>query len=596
MKEALSSIEALFARLPPRVRRALPGALVAFILLAVFGYSFAYRMKYMFNPLVLSDDARQHVFPFFRFYDPGTFPNDLCADYFLAPMPVGFFTIYRTLSTVIDPTLISKILPTLLLIPLLWGLAVASRRLAGLPGVLVTLFLSLSCPLYVERMSGGLSRSFGYPLFAIVLAALVTGRIRLLCLLVCLGAVFYSPVTVLAGCALGILLFLYPAADRGEARDWTFRRRALMVGGAAALAGLIVLPSLISSGKYGRPLLPSDVIEYPEIGPGGRYNANDRIPFPAFSAGVPDQGRRALKGDGTPLVRRLYAWAMYQSPASGIPRSDIILDVVLGLIALGSFFLLKQEATARRLFALAFAAGVVYYLACIFAPRLYIPFRYISYPVPLMVMILLPAAGAALGREVRDRLGLRDARALAGPLGTLALSALCILPFGTNLSAKAGLMDVSSEARIHRFLAKLPPNVLVAGWPQGLLDNVPYMAHRQVLINFECSVAFQKDYTDENRRRTRALIAAYFAPDQAPLLRLRDELGVTHLVVDRKHFANLPTYFKPFDEDVRRAQQQAADKGFEVLRQIDATQVFTDGTLVVLDLSRLDASVGAPKR
>ena len=135
MKEALSSIEALFARLPPRVRRALPGALVAFILLAVFGYSFAYRMKYMFNPLVLSDDARQHVFPFFRVSNPGTFPKDLCADYFLAPMPVGFFTIYRTLSTVIDPTLISKILPTLLLIPLLWGLAVASRRLAGLPGV-----------------------------------------------------------------------------------------------------------------------------------------------------------------------------------------------------------------------------------------------------------------------------------------------------------------------------------------------------------------------------------------------------------------------------------------------------------------------------
>src|SRR4029077_8105164 len=115
------------------------------------------------------------------------------------------------------------------------------------------------------------------------------------------------------------------------------------------LAGLIVLPSLVSSGKYGHPLKPSDVTEYPELGPGGRYNANDRIPFPPFSTGVADQGRRALKGDGTPLVRRLYAWATVQSP--GIPRSDIILDVVLGLIALGSFFLLKREETARRLFA-----------------------------------------------------------------------------------------------------------------------------------------------------------------------------------------------------------------------------------------------------
>ncbi len=595
MKGVLSALGARFDRLPPGVRRALPGALVAFILLAVFGYSFAYRMKHLFNPLNLADDARQQIVPFYRNFDPGTFLNDLCGDYFLSPMPIGFLSIYAPLSKVFDPAVLSKIVPTLLLIPLLWGLAVAAKRLAGLPGMLVTLFLALSCSLYVERMSGGLARSFGYPILALAIAALVTGRIRLLCVFICLGAAFYPTIIVPAGLALGILLFFYPAADRGEARDWRFRRRAAMVAGTALIAALIVLPSVLSSRKYGRSLAPIDVVEYPEIGLGGRYDPNDRIPFPTFSAGVPEQARRALKGEGPPLFRRLNAWATYESPASGIPRKDMILDAVLGLIALGSFFLLKKDEATRRLFALALASGVAYYLACILAPLLYLPFRYISYPVPEIVMVLLPAAGAALGREVRDRWRLADPRALAGPLGALVLSALCVLPFGSRLDSMTGVLSVSPKAQIYRFLAGLPKDILVAGWPRGVMDNVPYLARRQALITYECHQAFHKNYADEARRRTKALIAAYFAPDPAPLLRLRDELGVTHLVVDRDHFANLPTYFKPFDDDLRRAEQQAAGKGFEVLRQIEVAQVFTDGTLAVLDLRRLDPARGAAK-
>ncbi|MEE8156492.1 MAG: hypothetical protein V3T53_16170 [Phycisphaerales bacterium] len=56
-------------------------------------------------------------------------------------------------------------------------------------------------------------------------------------------------------------------------------------------------------------------------------------------------------------------------------------------------------------------------------------------------------------------------------------------------------------------------------------------------------------YTLEMRRRMTAIICAYFASGPGPLMKLRDEFGVTHLIVDRRHYqkgANL-SFFEPFD-------------------------------------------------
>ena len=83
------------------------------------------------------------------------------------------------------------------------------------------------------------------------------------------------------------------------------------------------------------------------------------------------------------------------------------------------------------------------------------------------------------------------------------------------------------------------------------------------------------------------LIDAYFAADLEPLRALRDRLGVTHLVIDRRHYESPPTYFRPFDQWTAQAFSAGRARGFEVRRRIAQAQVFDDGTLAVLDLSRL---------
>jgi hypothetical protein len=91
----------------------------------------------------------------------------------------------------------------------------------------------------------------------------------------------------------------------------------------------------------------------------------------------------------------------------------------------------------------------------------------------------------------------------------------------------------------------------------------------------------------------RGLIDAVFAIDAAPLLRLRDDWGVTHLIIDQRYYGpSPPTYFKPFDAWIEAAVERGRITGFEIPRQIEAATVFSQGSLAVLDLRKLTG----PKR
>src|SRR4029450_5452837 len=108
-------------------------------------------------------------------------------------------------------------------------------------------------------------------------------------------------------------------------------------------------------------------------------------------------------------------------------------------------------------------------------------------------------------------------------------------------------------------------------------------------VTFETHQAFHENFVQEMRRRMSALIDAYFAHDQMPLRRLRDEFGVTHLLLDVRHRSAPPArYFAPFDAWVASARARGAPPAWLVAR-LDAATVFTDGPYVVVDLARLDS-------
>ena len=565
------------------------GAYTAGLIVAlsvIYGPVLATHVKHSMNPFVFNSNVRIMIFPFFKYHDPGVFPNDYFGPCVRASLPVGYRALYTFGAVLWDPAIISKVLPYVLLTLTVGVTAIVARRLSGYFGTFLAAALILSSGIFFDRMSGGLPRAFAFPTLAVAAAALVYGKPRLLASVVCVGAAFYPPAAMVGGIALAIWLLLLAKADRGEGADWCFLRRARLITLTAFFSALILLPPLIAGRTYGRLLTPRDVVEYPEVGPDGRYGVNDRPPFGTFPKAALEQARVLLRPVGVPLSKTVQQWAKVRNKWTGNSNGDVIIEFIIGALLIGGIFVAAEDSMGRRLLLLGAAAWVGHLVARPLAPYLYFPYRYIEYPVPILLVLLLPAVGAAIGSQISHCRFV----AVAREAGVIAMALMVLLPFaGRGNPDKSLQVSVTPQQRgLYTFLEQLPKDVLIAGWPDDL-DNVPYISRRQVFLTSELHVPFYKRSTDEMRRRMRAIIAAYFATDRIPLERLRDQFGVTHLIFQQNTLEKPPEYFAPFSGWIEKAFNEGQRKGFEIPRQLEKVTVFSDGTLIVLDLRRLGA-------
>ena len=125
-----------------------------------------------FDPHIFNDDARQQIYPFFRYADSSLFPNDYIADYYLDCLPLGFRALYTLSAPLIDPAVSNKIVTYLMLLITVAGLGAAANRLGGKVATWGAMSLALGASLYIDRMGGGLPRAFGFPILACALAAI----------------------------------------------------------------------------------------------------------------------------------------------------------------------------------------------------------------------------------------------------------------------------------------------------------------------------------------------------------------------------------------------------------------------------------------
>ncbi len=553
---------------------------------ALLGY-----LRNALDPQLVNDDARQQIFPFFRYVDSRLFAGDYLGDYYLACLPAGYRWLFTATAVLgLDPTTMSKWLPLLAYGVTAAALTAAARRLGGKLAALGTLAILLGSSLYLERMSGGLPRTFAFPLLALALERLSAGRVRALALLAVLGAAFYPVVAVILGLGLAGWLLLLPAESRGEATDWLPRRRWLWVAATAASCVLLLLPSTLAARRFGPVVTPGDVAEIPEAGPLGRYGPDDRAPFAGYLAVAAPLLRPALVGTGTPWVPQVRAILAPRVPRAGRAAERMqdgmswVLRGLLLAVAIGWTRLSLRDAGARRVLLLAPVAVVAHAVACRVAPFLYLPQRYVLYVVPLMAALLVPTAVVGLAPR-GDRPGQRRSRLALQGLFTASL----LVVLGGEVGPRAGLgVDLRPNAELFRVVESLPPTALVAGWPRGQVNDIPYAARRPVLLSFELHQAFHRGYVAELRSRMEAFTAAYWATSRAPLDELRRRWGVTHLLVDRRHLTGTtPSYFAPFDDLVGRAVAGARGQRPELLRQLSAAAVYRRGDLYLLDLERL---------
>ena len=537
------------------------------------------------DELRFNDDSRMQIWPFLRYHDPALFQDDALAQYHLDCMPVGYKLLYRGWALIADPRVLSKLLPYLLLPVVLLGTGIAARRLGGSVAGWGAVALCLASSFFLARMAGGLPRAFGFPVIAAATAALAWGRPWMLAAITLVGAAFYPIAGLLSGICLAGWLLALPRADRAEARDWSLGRRLAVVSATALVSAVLLLPGLRGSAAWGPLIHPDEIASYPEAGPGGRFIRRDHPPYRSFTTEASFLVKQVLVGGGGawPGITR---WMRGDGPAPPL-RLRLLLWTVVAAGLAGTTVLATRESAARRLLLLA-AAGVVGYLAALtVAPALYIPARYADYTVPLLAIVLIPAGACALG-SIAAR---RWPRPWVKPATSVAFIALCVLGLGTRGDSEAGLnVRINPQQRIYAYLASLPPDAMIAGWPAGLMDNVPYVCQRRILLSFETHSAFHRRYLELGRRRMAALLEAYYATEPGPLLQLHEQFGVTHLVFDLRHSLQPPSYFAPYQPAVTEAFRGTRSAGLEVLRHENDAMVYREGPYLVLDLRRLGSS------
>jgi hypothetical protein len=537
-------------------------------------------------------DAVQYIPAFFRFDANDPVPTTYIKEYFLnaicPPLYKASLMIGARLADVRDVQLV--------LMYAAYGLFVAVMgRIGWLLGGAALSFavmaLTLSAWIFLGLgFIGGAPRMYGYPLIAITLYALVRDRPRLLGLMAIFGALLYPIVASIAGLCLSGWLILPRFAKQSIVSRWSLQRRLATLAAVGLLTVGCLAPLLAGHGAYGRRLVAADIANYPEAGTDGNYRPYDQLPYPLF-------GQESLSYYLGPLYSHGDAIAPWLNLHKNLDPMTLLAAlaaaalVILVVVSASLRRLLRsdQRGAGIRLLGFFIVCTLLHVVAWLTAPYLYIPTRYFMFSLPFIVTLIFPWSLYL----IVGRIGQLQTAPRLRACTFLAIIGVYLVAFGGrgNVEFEKGSMVAKSSQPLLAAIAALPKNSLIAGWPYGEMKNLEYASRRNAFLTGELHQVLHLEFVEAMRQRMDALFEAYFSVDAAPLRRLRDQFGVTHLLVETHHFSDPkrpPEYFSPWRSRIGPRLEAVRKNAYLMSASLQQeAAVFNRNGLVLLDLARL---------
>jgi hypothetical protein len=436
---------------------------------------------------------------------------------------------------------------------------------------------------------GGAPRMYAYPLIAFILYALLRDRPYLLAAVTVLGALLYPIVATIGGSCLAGWLLLGRLSQKGTVGRWTWSRRLVTLGLTGFLTIASMLPLIMGSRAYGRRVVESDIVMYPEAGPDGGYLPHDRLPYKLFGFEWMAYFFGPMYSHGDPIASRLNVHKNFdRTTALFVMSMTGLIAVIIMRRAMKSLLAQDESGLAGRLMSFFGTCVALHVVAWIASPYLFIPNRYFMFSLPFVVTLLFPWS---LQTVIRSSTNLKLPAAFHSSL-FLGIISLYLVAFGGR--GNVDFSGFSVEPRSQPLFAKvasLPKEAMIAAWPIGEGQKLEYVARRNVFLTLDIHHLFYIEFLQTMRRRMDAIFDAYFSTEATPLYRLRDQFGVTHLIVETRDFTDAkhpPEYFAPWRS--RIGPRLAAIKGKEYLLN-EALQkraaIFNQNGFVLLDLKKL---------
>lgn len=386
-----------------------------------------------------------------------------------------------------------------------------------------------------------------------------------------LHALFYPPT--------GLVLLPVVAGSALLAARFAIRRqfKALCRVALACLPFLILLLLFgTRSPEIGRVLPIEDARLMREFLQGGRL---PELPFPGLAGTFWNSFDIALRSHyrhGAPSVLSVF------------PLADPwpVLFFAVSLL-LGWFVLLRSRPVLALETALVVgSAFLLFFAGRVLAFRLGFPDRFFFFVLPVL-FAFFPALVLHAARASRELWGL----ALFA-----AMVSLLAAPWQrSNVPGK--IVDTSEHQPLLGFIRELPPQTLVTAWPAAVLDDIPLLAHREVLFNYENAHPLYFPFYQHIQDRALDTVRLAFSLDASEAAALRDTHGLTHLVLRHDLFdpnKRSPGFFSPIDEAAAYFRRQRLAKNPIFARPDPAWVVYQDDGFRVIDLTRLEAGPKTP--
>jgi hypothetical protein len=523
---------------------------------------------YLLDPALQNDDARGFMFAFHR-WDSGALTNDPVAAEMLGLTGPAYSALYFALTPWLGLFWAAKAVQLVC-----FGIVAAAAALlsrsprAGLAAGVLLLFVFLHTGFIVNRVAGGLPRSFAFPAFALWCAGAVTRSERARFAAGVIGALMYPTAMALVLAAEGLF------ALRGA---FTMRRRPLVrrlgrYGVLVAVCLVLVAPNLVRKPEDGHVYTIAEAEQESAFGPGGRDAA---LPFPNAIVPVAEAVFEPFS------VGNQHPTGEHQPPGSDIIPLLVIAVLLLPVVA---------YVTPFPMAALCFAVGsvVVFAASRTFAFRLYLPERYYSMGMPAAGMVFAVCVVGLLLPRWRRRWR-EVARALAASAFMVGLWFVC----GDGITINNGMtVNDASPPGLHAALRRLPVNARIASLPdEG--DDAQFWAARASVVATESLQPWLTTSWARQKLRLDDTVKALYATRREDVLSYCQRYGVTHLVLRKEMygpaFAKNADLFEPLRTMINMRLGNVAMDDF-VLGHVPPTAVEQVGAFQIVDVQKLQAA------
>lgn len=487
---------------------------------SLFSYLGAWWSSYeraLTDPAVQTDDARTALFAFHRYGADNALADDPIANEMIVYQPPAFRLIYWLTVPMIGLLAAAKVAQGLCLLIIVAGAVVLWRsRRAGAATAAIFLFLMLRDGFVMDRVGGGLPRSFGFPVMALWFA----------------GALAHSTWTRRVACGLAALTYpsalamvlgaegFYALRRLGRPGWATALRRAKQYAIVVAASAALFAPTVIFGSSDGGPVHTLAQAENePAFGRAGRLYL---LPLgdPGVNFGKQLSHSFRPYGDGP--------WLSLQEAM--LPRADEVTTIFFALMFL--LPLLGLTPIPGAVVAFVGASLTIYALSVVFAFRLYSPERYYSYG---MHMTAIGLATSTLGLLLpRLRYSLRQP--VRNALGAVTIFFLFVwLGVGAPRTPMAMTINYNSKAPLWEFIKELPQDIRIASFISDG-DDIPLFAKRANNGGYETMQPWLTGSWARQLTRAQDTLRAFYTSDPEELFDYAEKYKVTHLLVNRTRY------------------------------------------------------------